>query len=125
MRDVWLAEADRRAAGLEAACCLDHDAAELQDGGIAHAEPFLRSVGDRTHGLPHRDVLIWNAADAGEISRRHGRAVLPEIVIPRADLAPTPIDIDTHLGTKELPPCANVGAGPAPPGEERERVRVV
>ena len=48
-------------------------------------------------------------------ARRHGRAVLQEIVVPRADLAPTPIDIDPHLGTEELPPVSQRPGTVSPP----------
>src|SRR5713101_1933888 len=73
---------DRRAAFAYLACGIDHDAPELHDRDVARAQPFARTVGDRSHRLPHRDVLIRNALDAGVARELHRPAVLEIVVLP-------------------------------------------
>src|SRR6185312_11701674 len=106
---------------------LHHDAAELHDREVARPEAFTASVGDGTHRLPHRHVLHGNAADAGEIAELHGIAVLQEIVVARAALAPAVVEVDAGLGAAELAPSflVDAGAGVAPRDEVEHGVRVV
>ena len=65
------AGADRRTAVAHRARRLDHDAAEVHDGDVARAEALARAVGDRSHRLPHRHVLVRDADDAGVAAALH------------------------------------------------------
>src|SRR6187551_588735 len=86
--DAPLLRADGRCARVEGAHGIDHELAEFDDGEVARAQPLARAVGDRAHRFPHRHVLHGNAADPGEVSGLHGGAILEEVVVARAELAP-------------------------------------
>src|ERR1700692_4707415 len=83
-----------------------HNAPKLDDRNIAGAKSFLGAVGDTSasHGFPHRDVLIGKAPDAGEIPKLHRLAILPVIVLARAEFAKLRIKIDADLRAAELAP---------------------
>src|ERR1043166_4603055 len=83
MRDARARGADRRPAVLHRARGLHHEAAERRDRDVARAEPLLAAVRDRPHALPHRDVLVRDAGDAGEIALFHGGAILQVVVLAR------------------------------------------
>src|SRR6185369_8913121 len=92
--DARLGGADRRAAGLHGARGLHHQAAEGDHGDVAGADALERTVGDRAHAFPHRDVLVGNAGDAGEVAGLHGGAILAVHVVARALAVEVGVDVD-------------------------------
>src|SRR5262245_8833495 len=81
---------------------LDHQAAEGAHGDVADADALLAAVADRAHRLPHGDILIGNALDAGEVAGRHRRAVLPVEIVRRADVVEVAIDVLAPFEDVEL-----------------------
>src|SRR3954469_15239046 len=67
MRNARRDRADRGAAVLHRARGFDHQAAECHHGDIGGADALARAVADRPHAFPHRDILIGNARNAGEV----------------------------------------------------------
>ncbi len=122
-----LAGADGRAAGVERAHRVEHLLAELDDREVARAEALVRAVGDRAHRDPHRDVLVREPADAGEVARLHRLAVLPEAVVLVAQRAVLRVEVDARRLVQELAPGLGLGRlrRVAPGDEVERRVRVV
>src|SRR3954470_4011492 len=85
MRDARARRADRWLSVLEVARRLHHQPAERRDRDVARAKPLDRAVADRPHAFPHRDVLVRDARNAGEVAGLHGGPILEVIVLPRAD----------------------------------------
>jgi hypothetical protein len=105
---------------------IDHDAPELHDCDVARAEPLARAIGDRAHGLPHRDVLVRDAVDAGVAAALHRLAILEVIVFARPDSSEIGVEVDANLSTAELAPRFLLDALLVAPGDKVEhRVRVV
>src|SRR3954470_8975225 len=94
MRNARTGRADRRSAVLHGARRIDHQAAERRHRDVARAKPLGRTIADRPHAFPHRDVLIGNARDAGEVSVLHPGAVLQVVVLARADAVETRVHVD-------------------------------
>src|SRR6266404_778846 len=108
---------------LESPDGVDHQTAELDDRNVARAETLLGSIGDDPHRFPHRDVLVWNAGDAGKTAMLHRRTVLKIIVVGvTLDGAEMRIDILADDQHAELPPCVGIDAGllALGPGDEVE-----
>ena len=102
MRDVRIGGPDRRFAAGETLDRVEHDAAEMHDREIARAQPLMRAVGDRSHRLPHRHVLIRNADDARVIAVLHRLAILQEIVVAGPDAAIAVVEIDADPRAAEF-----------------------
>src|SRR3954454_14668729 len=68
MRNARARRADRGISVLDVARRLNHQPAERRDRHIARAKPLNRAIADRPHAFPHRDVLVRDARNAGEIS---------------------------------------------------------
>ena len=110
--------ANRRTAIAQSLRGLDHDAAELHDGHVAGAKTLARAIGNWAHGLPHCDVLIRDAGDAGLIATLHRVAVLEVIVGTSADGTVIAVEIDADLRRAKLPPCVLIDALAVAPGDE-------
>src|ERR1700722_13430871 len=104
MRYARLRRPDCRSAVTHFARRLDHNPPKLHNRDVTGTEPFLAAVNGWSHGLPHRDVLIGEAYDAGEISELHRLAILPVIVLLRTQFAELLIQIDADLRTAEFAP---------------------
>src|SRR5450631_1953046 len=110
VRNALRRRTDGGAPSANLACRIDHDAAKLHDGDIACAEPLVRAIGDRSHGLPHRDVLVRNAVDPGMAAGLHRVAILQVVVGNRADAMEVRIEIDADLRATELAPFVLIDA---------------
>jgi len=102
--------ANGRAAVLHGARSLHHQPAERCDRHIARAEPLHRAVADRPHAFPHRDVLVGNASDAGEIAGRHRGAILLIKVVGGTHVVEEAVDILPPLEHVELAPRLRIDA---------------
>src|SRR5579862_8973886 len=111
MPDVRTGCADGRAAIAHGAGGVHHQAAEGHDGHVAGADPLLGAIADRAHSLPHRDVLVRNAADAGEVSLFHGGAILTVKIVARSLAVEITIDVDAPFEHVEFAPRLGVDAG--------------
>src|SRR5712672_4748024 len=121
---------DRHAGFAHPARRVDHQAAEFHDRDVARAQPLLGAVDNAVapHGFPHRDVLVGDARDAGEVAELHRLAVLQVGVLARALVAVVLVDVDPDLGDVELAPSFLVDAfliGSVPGDEIEVRVAVV
>src|SRR5947199_10757510 len=72
LRNLPRPRSDRRFPRLHRARGFHHDAPEMHDRDIARPQALARTVGDRTHGLPHRHVLIRDAGNSRMAARLHG-----------------------------------------------------
>src|SRR5262249_11284097 len=124
VRDMRLGAAERDAAVAHLPRRVDPQAAQIDDPDVARAEPLLGAVGDAgaAHRLPHGDVLVGNAGDAGEVAELHRLAVLQVVVVARAPVAEVLVEIDAGLRAVELAPALLVDAWLvlAVPGDEVE-----
>src|ERR1041384_5046700 len=103
--------ADRRAAALHRARGFHHQAAERDDRHVGCADTLAGAVADRSHAFPHRDVLIGNARNAGEVAVLHRGTVLQVVVRARADAVEVRVDIDAPFEHVELAPRVHADAG--------------
>src|SRR6185295_14395404 len=119
--------ADGGPALLHRARGLDHQAAERHHGDVARADTLLRAVADRAHALPHRDILVGDTRNAGEVAVLHRGAVLLVIVLAGADAVEVRIHVDAPFQHVELAPWIRTDAGlvGAAPGNEIEDRGVV
>src|SRR3954468_9837527 len=83
---------------------LEHQPPERCHRHVARAEALGRTIADRPHALPHRDVLVRDAGDAGEIPGLHGGAILLVIVRARADAVEVRVHVDAPFQHVELAP---------------------
>src|ERR1700722_14174522 len=81
MRNMRLRTTERGAALLHLASGFVHQLAKFDHGEITGAKSLSAAVGDRAHRLPHRDVLIGNAAYAREVAELHGIPVLQIVIL--------------------------------------------
>src|SRR5262249_49260642 len=88
-----------------------HQAPECDNRDVACADTLPGAVADRAHRLPHRDILVRYAADAGEIALLHRRTVLTIEVAARAHAIEIVINVDAPLQNVELAPGIGVDAG--------------
>src|SRR5688572_4827853 len=110
MRNAWLSCADRWLAVADTACRVDHKAAESVDGDITDADPLFAAVGDRPHGFPHRDVLIGDTLDAGEIAGSHCTAILAVEIVGRSHIVEEAIDVLAPFQHVEFAPSICIDA---------------
>src|SRR6187397_2652783 len=94
MRHARVRRADRGLAVLHGPRGLHHQAAERHHGHVGRADALIGAVADRPHAFPHRDVLVGNSCDAGEVAGLHGGAVLQVVVLARADAVEVRVDVD-------------------------------
>src|ERR1700738_599564 len=71
VRDARARGSNRRTAFGHCARRLDHETAERHHGDVGSADTLLAAVADRPHAFPHRDILIGNARNAGEVAGLH------------------------------------------------------
>ncbi|MNL24900.1 hypothetical protein D3C87_1463520 [compost metagenome] len=127
VRNDLSALADGRLISLDRSNGIEHDATELDDCQVAGPEPVVAAIGNGAHGDPHRDVLIGEAGDAGEIACLHGLPVLPEPVLYTAQRAVLEVQVNAYRLLQELAPGFRFRRpGRITPGDEIEGcVRVV
>ena len=98
----------------------------MHNRDIAHPQALARTVGDRTHGLPHRHVLIRDAGNSRMAARLHGLTILQIVVVRGADAAELRIQVDADARPAERAPGFLLDPLAVAPGDEIEHgVRVV
>lgn len=89
--------------------CVQRALPEFDDRQIAGTESVPGAICDRPHGHPHREILIGNAVNAGEIAGLHRLAVLAVVVVAQQAIALVEIDA-THIA-QELAPRGRLWRG--------------
>src|SRR5258706_13810060 len=107
---MGLAGSDRLRAVAKRTDRVHHQAAKLNDRNIARAESFAGAIRDPPHCFPHRDVLVWDAADPREVPEIHRLAVLQVIVGARTHAVKVLVKIDADLRAAKFPPRLLVDA---------------
>ena len=98
----------------------------MHNSDVAGAEALARAIGNRTHRLPHRGVLIRDAGDAGVVAVLHCSAILQEVIRTSANAAEIAVEIDADFRRAKRSPRILVDPDALAPGDEVEhRVGVV
>src|SRR5882762_11405099 len=100
---MGLAGSDRLRAVAKRTDRVHHQAAKLNDRNIARAEPFAGAIRDPAHCFPHRDVLVWDTVDPGEVPEIHRLAVLQVVVGARTHAVEVLVKIDADLRAAKVP----------------------